>query len=175
MVRTSSHESIARIEANTALDGEVHRQRLTEFASTRRFSSHSRRTLITLAPVSRVCRSIGRRSRTRPRMTSENSRSRIGCLPSSRQRRSSVPGSGERDPDRSRRRCSKHGPLRLKDRELVEYKDTYWAITSETDRLHEYSGYERVTALFDEQLGDEEKGAPERHTHRMSSIRAQRT
>lgn len=52
---------------------------------------------------------------------------------------------------------------RLKERELVEHKGTYWAITSETDRLHEYSGYERATALFNEQLGDEEKDAWKAH------------
>lgn len=46
---------------------------------------------------------------------------------------------------------------RLKDRELVEDKGTYWAITSDMERLQEYSGYERATALFNEQLGDEEK------------------
>ena len=46
---------------------------------------------------------------------------------------------------------------RLKDRGLVEHKATYWAITDDTDRLEGYSGYERATALFNEQLGKENK------------------
>ena len=46
---------------------------------------------------------------------------------------------------------------RLKGRGLVEHKATYWAITDDTDRLEGYAGYERATALFNEQLGTEEK------------------
>jgi DNA-binding transcriptional ArsR family regulator len=46
---------------------------------------------------------------------------------------------------------------RLKDRGLVEHKATYWAVTDDTDRLDGYSGYERATALFNEQLGKEDK------------------
>ncbi|UWG51974.1 Transcriptional regulator, contains HTH domain [Halalkaliarchaeum sp. AArc-CO] len=45
---------------------------------------------------------------------------------------------------------------RLKDRSLVEHKATYWAVTDDTDRLEGYSGYERATALFNEQLGAED-------------------
>lgn len=48
---------------------------------------------------------------------------------------------------------------RLKDRELVDHKATYWAVTDDDERLEEYSGYERATALFNEQLGDEDKAA----------------
>ncbi|MBV0926259.1 MarR family transcriptional regulator [Halomicroarcula limicola] len=46
---------------------------------------------------------------------------------------------------------------RLKDRDLVEHKAMYWAITDDTDRLDGYSGYERATALFNEQFGTEDK------------------
>ncbi|WP_435366095.1 MarR family transcriptional regulator [Haloarchaeobius sp. DYHT-AS-18] len=52
---------------------------------------------------------------------------------------------------------------RLKDRGLVEHKATYWAITDETDRLEGYSGYERATALFNEQLGTEDKESWREH------------
>ena len=45
---------------------------------------------------------------------------------------------------------------RLKDRNLVEHKATYWAVTDDTERLDGYSGYERATDLFNEQLGDED-------------------
>lgn len=48
---------------------------------------------------------------------------------------------------------------RLKERELVDHKATYWAITEDRDRLSEYSGYERATALFNDQLGSEDKDA----------------
>ncbi|GAB3330567.1 helix-turn-helix domain-containing protein [Haloplanus salinarum] len=46
---------------------------------------------------------------------------------------------------------------RLKERGLVEHKATYWAITDDTDRLEGYSSYERATALFNDQLGTEDK------------------
>lgn len=46
---------------------------------------------------------------------------------------------------------------RLKGRDLVEHKATYWAVTDDADRLEGYSGYERATALFNDQLGAEEK------------------
>ena len=46
---------------------------------------------------------------------------------------------------------------RLKDRSLVEHKATYWAVTDDTERLEGYSGYERATALFNDQLGVESK------------------
>jgi len=46
---------------------------------------------------------------------------------------------------------------RLKDRGLVEHKATYWAVTDDTERLEGYSGYERATALFNEQLGEEDR------------------
>jgi len=45
---------------------------------------------------------------------------------------------------------------RLKDRDLVEHKATYWAITDDADRLDGYDGYERATALFNQQLGTED-------------------
>lgn len=55
---------------------------------------------------------------------------------------------------------------RLKDRELVEHKAAYWAITEDEKRLQSYDGYSRATALFNEQLGAEDgdewaKHAPE--------------
>jgi Mn-dependent DtxR family transcriptional regulator len=52
---------------------------------------------------------------------------------------------------------------RLKDRDLVEHKATYWAITDETERLEGYSGYERATALFNEQLGTEDTESWRKH------------
>lgn len=45
---------------------------------------------------------------------------------------------------------------RLKDRGLVEHKATYWAVTDDEARLTEYSGYQRATALFNEQFGEED-------------------
>jgi len=48
---------------------------------------------------------------------------------------------------------------RLKDRNLVEHKATYWAVTEDAERLNGYSGYERSTALFNAQLGAEDKGS----------------
>jgi DNA-binding transcriptional ArsR family regulator len=52
---------------------------------------------------------------------------------------------------------------RLKDRGLVEHKATYWAVTADTDRLEGYSGYERATALFNEQFGPEDKESWREH------------
>lgn len=52
---------------------------------------------------------------------------------------------------------------RLKNRGLVEHKGTYWAITTDDDRLASYSGYERATRLFNEQLGEEEKDTWREH------------
>jgi Mn-dependent DtxR family transcriptional regulator len=52
---------------------------------------------------------------------------------------------------------------RLKDRNLVEHKATYWAVTDDADRLDGYSGYERATALFNDQLGDEDKNSWREH------------
>ena len=46
---------------------------------------------------------------------------------------------------------------RLKDRGLVEHKATYWAVTDDAERLDRCSGYERATALFNDQLGAEDK------------------
>jgi hypothetical protein len=46
---------------------------------------------------------------------------------------------------------------RLKQRELVEHKATYWAATTDEERLQSYSGYERATALLNERLGTENK------------------
>lgn len=52
---------------------------------------------------------------------------------------------------------------RLKERGLVEHKATYWAVTTNEERLAEYSGYERASALFDEQLGEEDKESWREH------------
>jgi len=46
---------------------------------------------------------------------------------------------------------------RLKNRGLVEHKATYWAVTEDEERLAAASGYERATALFNEQLGEESR------------------
>jgi DNA-binding transcriptional ArsR family regulator len=52
---------------------------------------------------------------------------------------------------------------RLKDRDIVEHKATYWAVTDDSDRLQGYNGYERATALYNEQLGEEDKQAWREH------------
>jgi predicted transcriptional regulator len=52
---------------------------------------------------------------------------------------------------------------RLKDRDLVEHKATYWAITDDDERLEGYSGYERATTLFNNQLGTEDKESWHEH------------
>lgn len=52
---------------------------------------------------------------------------------------------------------------RLKDRDLVEHKATYWAITEDEERLEGYSGYVRATALFNDQLGTEDEKAWREH------------
>ena len=52
---------------------------------------------------------------------------------------------------------------RLKNRGLVEHKATYWAVTDDQSRLDGYSGYERATALFNEQLGSEDKATWHEH------------
>ena len=52
---------------------------------------------------------------------------------------------------------------RLKDRDLVEHKATYWAITDDTERLNGYNGYERATALFNQRLGTEDKDSWHEH------------
>jgi DNA-binding transcriptional ArsR family regulator len=52
---------------------------------------------------------------------------------------------------------------RLKNRGLVEHKATYWAVTDDVDRLEGYSGYERATALYNEQFGEEDKEAWREH------------
>jgi len=52
---------------------------------------------------------------------------------------------------------------RLKGRDLVEHKATYWAVTDDVNRLEGYSGYERVTALFNERFGEEDKEAWREH------------
>lgn len=53
---------------------------------------------------------------------------------------------------------------RLKDRGLVEHKATYWAMTDDESRLDGYSGYERATALFNEQFGGEERESWREHS-----------
>ncbi len=45
---------------------------------------------------------------------------------------------------------------RLKNRDLVEHKGTYWAVTADDRRLENHDGYARATALFNEQLGAED-------------------
>lgn len=52
---------------------------------------------------------------------------------------------------------------RLKNRGLVEHKATYWAITDDQERLDGYSGYERATRQFNEQLGEEDEEAWREH------------
>jgi len=52
---------------------------------------------------------------------------------------------------------------RLHERELVDHKATYWAVTSDTDRLDNFGSYRRATALFDEQLGGEDATAWREH------------
>lgn len=52
---------------------------------------------------------------------------------------------------------------RLKDRGLVEHKGPYWAITTDEERLADYDGYARATALFNEQLGTEDRTAWRTH------------
>jgi len=94
-------------------------------------------------------------------------RPRSGTGVSRRQRGSGVQGARNRVPDRPTRAQS--APLsRLKDRDLVEHKATYWAITDDAERLDGYSGYERATALFNNQLGTEGQGGastpPGNHT-----------
>ncbi|ELY95677.1 hypothetical protein C483_00989 [Natrialba hulunbeirensis JCM 10989] len=44
---------------------------------------------------------------------------------------------------------------RLKNRCLVEHKGSYWAITTDVERLDAHGGYARATALFNDQLGTE--------------------
>ena len=46
---------------------------------------------------------------------------------------------------------------RLKSRALVEHKATYWAVIDDEERLTEYTGYARATAMFNDQLGAEDK------------------
>jgi hypothetical protein len=52
---------------------------------------------------------------------------------------------------------------RLKSRNLVEHKATYWAITGDAERLDGHSGYERATALFNDQLGMEDEESWREH------------
>ncbi|WP_255191442.1 MarR family transcriptional regulator [Natronobeatus ordinarius] len=52
---------------------------------------------------------------------------------------------------------------RLKKRSLVEHKGTYWAITTDERRLEEHDGYARATALFNEQLGPEDRDEWKEH------------
>lgn len=44
---------------------------------------------------------------------------------------------------------------RLKERDLVDHKASYWAVTDDDTRIRAYSGYERATALLNEQFGEE--------------------
>jgi len=52
---------------------------------------------------------------------------------------------------------------RLKGRNLVEHKATYWAVTDDADRVEGYSGYERATALFNDQFGTEQEDSWREH------------
>lgn len=52
---------------------------------------------------------------------------------------------------------------RLKDRDLVEHKGTYWAITTDDERLEAHDGYARATALFNEQFGAEDRAEWQAH------------
>lgn len=45
---------------------------------------------------------------------------------------------------------------RLKERELVEHRATYWAVTTEEERLRSHDGYVRATRALNEQLGAED-------------------
>ena len=57
---------------------------------------------------------------------------------------------------------------RLNERSLVEHKATYWAVTDDAERLDEYSGYERATALFNDQLGTEDTESWREHAPQQS-------
>lgn len=46
---------------------------------------------------------------------------------------------------------------RLKERNLVEHKGSYWAITADEQRLQSHDGYARATALFNDQFGEEDR------------------
>jgi len=52
---------------------------------------------------------------------------------------------------------------RLRRRDLVEHKATYWAVTGDADRIDGYRGYERATASFNERLGVEDADAWREH------------
>lgn len=52
---------------------------------------------------------------------------------------------------------------RLKERDLVEHKGTYWAITTDERRLEDHDGYARATVLFNERLGAEDVDAWREH------------
>jgi hypothetical protein len=51
----------------------------------------------------------------------------------------------------------------VKNRRLVEHEATYWAVTDDAEHLDGYSGYERATALFNDQLGTEDKESWREH------------
>lgn len=52
---------------------------------------------------------------------------------------------------------------RLKQRDFVEHKGSYWAITTDQERLEAYGGYARATALFNRQFGEEDRDAWREH------------
>jgi len=52
---------------------------------------------------------------------------------------------------------------RLKGRDLVEHKATYWAVIDDVERLEGYSGYERATELFNNRFGTEDMEAWREH------------
>ena len=53
---------------------------------------------------------------------------------------------------------------RLKARDLVEHKGTYWAITSDEARLRDHDGYARATEVFNEQFGKEDRDEWKEHS-----------
>jgi hypothetical protein len=57
---------------------------------------------------------------------------------------------------------------RLNDRGLVEHKATHWSVTDDAECLNGYSGYERATALFNDQLGAEDKESWREHVPQQS-------
>lgn len=52
---------------------------------------------------------------------------------------------------------------RLKERDLIEHKGTYWAITTDETRLNSHDGYSRATSLFNETFGEEAREEWEQH------------
>lgn len=49
---------------------------------------------------------------------------------------------------------------RLKKRNLVRHKPPYWALTDDEERLRRMSDHHRITQLFDERYGAEDRAEP---------------